>query len=154
MSLITTIKSSSLQARKDKNAKLASLYSTLLAEAQMIGKNNGNRESTDSEVIAVIKKMINNANETITYINNIPVTLNDVDREQIANLRNEVFVLTNLLPAQLSNTELSLVLDNLMVLHNATTIKDMGKVMKALKEEHEGTYDGTEASKLFKEKIA
>lgn len=152
MSLITTIKSLSLQARKDRNAKKAALLSTLLGEAQMVGKNNGNRESTDGEVVAVIKKMINNTNETIDILNKSS-TETGVDSGQVADLLAEVAVLNTLLPQQLSTEELSNVINNLIVINNATSIKDMGKIMKMLKEEYEGAYDGTEASKLIKAQL-
>ena len=68
MSIVTNIKAASLQARKDRNAPKAALLSTLLGEVQMIGKNNGNRESTDGEAIAVIKKMLNNTTETLNIL--------------------------------------------------------------------------------------
>jgi hypothetical protein len=59
MSLIQTIKADQVQARKARSAS-ASILTTLIGEAEMIGKNAGDRESTDEEVIAIIKKFIKN----------------------------------------------------------------------------------------------
>ena len=64
MSLIQDIKSASLVARKARETKKAESLITLYSEASMIGKNDGNRESTDAETIAVIKKFIKNIDET------------------------------------------------------------------------------------------
>lgn len=149
MSLIDSIKLSSLTARKQRDAKKAALLSTLLADAQMVGKNNGNRESTDGEVTAVIKKMINNTNETINILNKSE-TETGVDSGQIADLLAEVSILSIFLPPQLTVTGLTNVLSNLIAINNATSIKDMGRIMKLLKEQYDGQYDGTEASKIIK----
>jgi uncharacterized protein YqeY len=65
--LMNTIRTKQLEARKT-NDVLAGLYTTLLGEAQMIGKNDGNRETTDNEVISVVKKFIKNIDETVSAL--------------------------------------------------------------------------------------
>lgn len=147
MSILTTIKAESLKARKERNAPKAALLSTLLGEVQMIGKNNGNRESTDGETIAVIKKMLNNTTETVNLL------LNSTDTGQLEALREELNVLGSFLPKQLSSAELTIAIGQAIAQTGATSIKEMGKVMKVLKEHHEGLFDGTEASKQIKEKL-
>lgn len=64
MTLIQQIKDKQIAARKSGDS-LASLYTTLLGEASIIGKNAGNRETTDVEVVAVVKKFIKNIDETV-----------------------------------------------------------------------------------------
>lgn len=145
MSILATIKTASLQARKERNTKKAALLSTLISEASMVGKNNGNRESTDGEVVAVIKKMIANVNETIDILNK-----SNQETGQVFDLVEEGNLLYTFLPKQLTTEELSNVISTLVAVNNATSIKDMGKVMKALKEQYEGQYDGSEASKIIK----
>ena len=66
--LIEKIKEDSLRARKDRNTWKANLLTTLYAEASMIGKNKGNRVSTDEETTAVITKFLKNAQETKTVL--------------------------------------------------------------------------------------
>lgn len=150
MSLIDTIKAASLQARKERNAKRAALLSTLLGDAQMVGKNNGNRETTDGEVVAIIKKMINNTNETINILNKSE----QEGTSGVADLTEEVAVLTTFLPAQLTATALTNIISNIIALNEAASIKDMGKIMKALKEQYDGQYDGTEASAIIKSRLS
>ena len=65
---VQNIKTALLNARKDKDSKLASLLSTLLSEVVKIGKDNGNRETTDQEAVSVLKYFIKNANQTITLL--------------------------------------------------------------------------------------
>jgi uncharacterized protein YqeY len=145
MSILEQIKSAQLNARRVRDHEATSLLTTLLGDAAMVGKNNGNRDSTDSEVIAVIKKFINNAEETLKLIS---------DEHQINKYRAEIAILKKFLPTQLDETELSNVISALIVENNFTNIKDMGKLMKVLKEKHDGTYNGSVASELVKQKLA
>lgn len=157
MSLLTDIKAASLQARKDKNSVVTSLLTTLIGEANAIGKNNGNRETTDAEVITIIKKFVSNATETKSLIHNAAFnaheSLNNLDHQQLDALTKEIDILNSFLPTQLTHEQLDRTICDLVVLTGATSIKDMGKIMKALKEQHEGTYDGAKASALIKEKL-
>ena len=58
MSLLAQLKKDSLLARKAADGVRATLLSTLIAEAEMVGKNAGNRESTDDEVQQTIRKFL------------------------------------------------------------------------------------------------
>lgn len=65
MSLLDTIKKDQFEARKNKDAVKASLLAALFSEASMIGKNAGNRETTDDETIKVIQKFLKDVQETL-----------------------------------------------------------------------------------------
>ena len=56
--LLAEIKAKQINARKAR-LSTATLLTTLIGEAEMVGKNQG-REVTDSEVLAMIKKFIKN----------------------------------------------------------------------------------------------
>ena len=68
MTILESVKKAQLQARKEKRAVDASTLTTLIGEAEMIGKNDGNRASTDAEVVTVIKKFVKNIDETLTIL--------------------------------------------------------------------------------------
>ena len=68
MTLLAKLKADSLQARKDGNKVAANLLVTLVSEATMVGKNAGNRDSTDEEVQRVVKKFLDNTIETRNHI--------------------------------------------------------------------------------------
>ena len=68
MTLMDQIKADQVSARKQKMTAVASLLTTLIGEAEMVGKNAGNRAPTDAEVQAVIKKFIKNLDETIAVL--------------------------------------------------------------------------------------
>lgn len=139
MTLITQIKDDQLQARKDRNTTKATLLTTLFSEAAMVGKNDGNRETTDAEVIAVIKKFVKNNLEVIGNLSE------DDDRYVIAT--HELVFMNNYLPKQLTNDELR---DIITPLAEGKTMRDMGGIMKELKANYTGLYDGRAASTIIK----
>lgn len=138
--LIEQIKADQLQARKDRNTNLAQLLTTFYSEAAMIGKNDGDRVTTDKEVHAVAKKFIKNANEVMANL------ADSDDRTAMAVF--EVVNLTEYLPPQLTDEDLRGIVATLV---QGKTIRDMGSVMKELKENYDGRYDGKLASQLTKE---
>lgn len=142
MTLLQTIKATSLQARKDRRTGDAATLQTLIGEAETIGKNAGNRETTDLELIAVIKKFIKNIDEVLSLVDNQSLAY--------ANAFGEKNLLESFLPSQLGKLELELTINAIKVELCATTPKDMGKILKVLKERFEGQYDGTTASTIAK----
>lgn len=131
MTLIDEIKQKQIAARKAGSTE-ASLLTTLLGEAAMIGKNAG-RETTDQEVVAVVKKFIKNIDETVSALTS--------RGQDAASFLAERSVLERFLPLQL--TELALV-------NIAQNHKSMPEFMKFLKENHAGQYDGKLASIVAK----
>lgn len=143
MSLLENIRQKSIEARKAKDAAAASLLVTLLSEAAMVGKN-ANRETTDAETMAIVKKFIKNNDETISRIS---------DPTAIAALTAENAIMQQFLPAQLSGDELSSIVSGLIAETGSSTAKDMGRVMKLLKERYDGSYDSKIASDLIKSQL-
>jgi uncharacterized protein YqeY len=131
MTLMEQIKTAQVTARKT-GAPEASLLTTLLGEAAMVGKN-ANRETTDQEVVAVVKKFVKNIDETITAL---------TSRNQDAGaFLMERGVLEQYLPMQLSENAL---------LEVAKCQESMPAFMKHLKENFAGQYDGKLASTVAK----
>lgn len=133
--LIDTIKADMITAKKAGQKSKDSLLNTLYAEAVAIGKNAGNRPTTDIEVVKVIKKFINGLEETLKVL---PLTKQDPFLE-------EIDILSAYLPRQLTREQLE---DIISVKH--TEGKNLGEIMKYLKETHDGLYDGKVASEIAK----
>lgn len=131
MLLIDKIKEDQVQARKDRTEVAAKLLTTLLGEASAIGKNDGNRQTKDEEVIAVVKKFIKGIDETSTYVSDIYVK--DV-------LKQEKEILTGYLPKQLTNKEIESYIVQ-AVIHDGLQ-QNKGSMMKYLKDYFNGQYDG------------
>lgn len=104
---------------------------TLLAEVGMVGKNKGNRVTTDEEAIPVIKKFISNIDETRKLIG-------DNNHEEF-----ERQLYSTFLPAQLSEDQIGVMVELLK-----QQGKNKGEIMKWFKENHAGLYDGKYVSSL------
>lgn len=146
MTILDSVKRAQLQARKDKRAEDASTLTTLIGEAEMIGKNDGNRVSTDAEVVAVIKKFVKNIDETLNVVRK------DTSKaDRVEALTKEKSLLSTFLPKQLNEDELRTILAGFISALPEKNPKAMGKVLASLKEQYAGQYDGALASKVTKE---
>jgi len=143
MTLIETLKADQLAARIAKNTILAETLTTLYSDAAMIGKNDGNRQTTDAEVIKLIKRYITNC---------VDIMCMKVDATVIQTKKFEVEVYTKYLPPQLPQlTEEEI---NEIVVNKAgsgyTTMKD---IMNHFKENYPDRYDGKAVSTIAKKYI-
>lgn len=105
-------------------------------------------ELTDADVIAVIEKMLKQRKDSIAAYESANRTdLADVEKA-------EVIVLQSYLPQQLSDQEIKDVLDKVVLDTGATNIKDMGKVMAAIKPLVAGKAEMGKISALIKARLA
>lgn len=103
---------------------------------------------TDADVIAVIEKMLKQRKDSIAaYESANRADLADVEKAEVA-------VLQSYLPQQLSEQEINDVLDKVVLETGAASIKDMGKVMAAIKPLVAGKADMGKISGLIKARLA
>jgi uncharacterized protein YqeY len=147
MTLIETIKGHNLNARIQKLTAVSSLLTTLIGEAEMIGKNAGNRAPTDEEVKGVIRKFIKNNNETIK-------ALGDADPRSLT-FMGENHTLEKYLPRQMTTEELTEAIRSCIVsIRVAGEQPNTGSIMKMMKQHFDGTFDGKAASLVIKVELA
>ena len=144
MTLFTQIKADQLAARKAKDGLKATLLTTLIGELTAIGKNDGNREVTDADVVKLVKKFLDGVNETMALIND--ANNSDGSADRYINLLKEQTYLTVYMPQQMGEAKLTEVLTELVT----ETGPNLGKLMGLLKERYAGQYDGKMASTLAK----
>ncbi|RWZ87186.1 MAG: hypothetical protein EO766_11665 [Hydrotalea sp. AMD] len=141
MSLLQQIRADLDAARKNKNQGLLTILTTLYSEAAMVGKTKRNAESTDEEVLSVVRKFKVGVEEI--------QKIKGLTEESI----NEVNVYEKYLPQQFTPEQLNNHI-NEIILDVGKDPKNMGKVMGLLKAKYNGFYDGTKASQLVKELLA
>lgn len=150
MTLLEKIKEKQLAARKAQLTSKAELYTTLLGEAQMVGKTAGNRESTDAEVLAVVVKFKKNIEETIGLLKANRVSspaADEVYAYTVMDLHTQADLLAEFLPEKLTGDVLE---NELRFVQNTLRITTMKDVMKYFKDNHAGAYDGKELSNLLR----
>lgn len=154
--LIRQIKLYSLTARKARETDKATLLTTLYSEASMIGKNDGNRETTDAEVVQIVKKFIKGVDENLDRLSKEDENNTNSLGLAVANnkFESEKKWLSKFLPKQLTEEVLKIEIHSIMVDKDITDMKGMSIVMKTLKERFDGMYDGYLASKIVRETLA
>lgn len=140
MSLLQQIKSASLEARKAKESYAVFLV-TLYSEAARPGLDDGKRESTDEEVIRVLKKFKEGIEQSLAVYEQRD------DEVGTFAAKNELGIVKSYLPEALSADELEAVIAQL-IYNGATSMKDL---MAALKANFAGRYDGKLASDIIKQ---
>jgi len=105
-------------------------------------------ELADADVISVIEKMLKQRRDSITaYEKAERADLADVEKA-------EVVVLQTYLPKQLTDEEVSAILEKVVAETGAASMKDMGKVMGAIKPLVAGKADMGKISGLIKARLA
>lgn len=141
MSLLGTIKADLFAKRKEAIDKVSiSLLTTLYSEAANVGLNDGKRESTDSEVIAIVKKFTKNLDECINVGQQKGV---DIYGYQL-----EKDIISVYVPAQLTEEQLEII-----IIAQVQDGYKKGEIMKFLKGNYDGQYDGKLAATIIDKNV-
>ena len=130
---------------KDKNTyPTLRLVVSAIKDAEIAGRSKGQKEVTDSEVTAILKKMIKQRNESCEVYKKAG------RKELLESETREIEVISTFLPKQLSEEETKKICQETVKNVGATSMKDMGKVMGALKSKHADTIDFSKVSSIIK----
>ena len=130
---------------KDKN-----IYPTLrlivsaIKDAEIAGRSKGQKELSDSDITSILKKMIKQRNESCEVYKKAGRS------ELLENESKEIEVISFFLPKQLSEEETKKICEEAIKSSEASSMKDMGKVMGALKSKHADTLDFSKVSLILK----
>jgi len=152
MSLREKIESDYKNALKSKDKNKISTYRLILSGIKDLDINNRsgpNKKDTDEEDIKkLLKKMIKQRTESIeVYKKNNRNDLLEIEE-------NEVNVLSEYLPKQMSEEETISICKKIIEKTGASSIKEMGKVMGELKQNHSDTIDFSKAGALIKDLLS
>ncbi len=130
---------------KDKN-----IYPTLrlivsaIKDAEIAGRSKGQRETKDSDIISLLKKMIKQRNESSEVYEKAG------RKELLENERKEISVINTFLPKQLNEEETKKICEETIKSLGATSIKDIGKIMGTLKSKHADSLDFSKVSSILR----
>ena len=147
MSLVDKLKDAQKDAMRARQ-KLR-LGAIRLALAEVKQKEVDTRESlSDDDVIVLLTKMVKQRNDSITQFKK--AERHDLVEQEQAELE----VLKEFLPAPLSGTELTALIDEAIGVTGAASMQDMGKVMGWLKPKVQGRVDMGKLSGQIKAKLS
>ncbi len=102
----------------------------------------------DAVIIEVLQKMVKQRRESVSLYE-------QGGRQELADAETaEIAVIEGFLPRQMSEEEAKAAIDSVFAETGATSVKDMGRVMAAMKERHAGTMDMSKASALVKARLS
>ena len=149
MSLKSKIENDYQNSLKSKDKGKISTYRLILSaikDLDIANRSGSQKKETDeNDIKQLLKKMIKQRSESIEiYKKN--------NREDLLKIEeNEVSILLNYLPKQLSDEETKNICLEIVKKINAQSIKDMGKVMGELKKNYSDNLDFSKAGTILKE---
>ncbi len=113
-----------------------------------VARPRGEQQISDGEVLNLLQSLIKSRRESIELYKQ--GGRQDLVRKEEA----EIGVIEQFLPKQLSEEETTAAVRALIATTGAGSVKDMGKVMAALKSKYAGQLDMTKTSAIVKEVLA
>ncbi len=152
MDLRTRISTSLKKAMKEKEAERIStlrLINAAIKDKDIAARAEGNDEGVgDDEVLNILGKMAKQRKESAR-------AYEEGGRLDLAESElSEVTIIEEFLPQQLSEEETTKAIDAAIAEIGADSIRDMGKVMGALKSKYTGQMDFGKAGPLVKDRLA
>ena len=130
---------------KDKN-----IYPTLrlivsaIKDAEIANRTKEKKDILDGDITAILKKMIKQRNESCEVYKKAERI------ELLDNEMKEIEVINTFLPKQLNDDETKKICEEVVKSVEATSMKDMGKVMGTLKSKYSETLDFSKVSPIIK----
>ena len=133
-----------LKAKDKKTYPTLRLIVSAIKDVEIAGRSKGQKDIKDSDIIALLKKMIKQRNESCEVYKKAGRT------ELLENENREIEVINKFLPNQLSEEETKKICEETIKSVNATSMKDMGKIMGILKSKHADSLDFSKVSSILK----
>lgn len=113
-------------------------------EKDVEARGKGQEKASDAELLSMMQGMIKQRNDSIKmFIEGNRPELAEKEKAEIA-------IIERFLPKQMSDAEISQVIQSLIKSTGATSMKDMGKIMGALKSQYAGQIDMAKANGIIK----
>jgi uncharacterized protein len=135
------------EAMKAKNERAVStlrMVNSTIKNADIEARGQGKEPLADADLLAVLQKMIKQRQESVDLYNK------GGRPELAAAEREEIAIISGYLPRQMSEDEMKAAIADAIKATGAAGMKDMGKVIAALKAKHTGQMDFAKASALVK----
>ena len=128
--------------------KTIRLIIAAIKDRDIVVRTEGNQNGiSEADIISLLKKMQKQREESIqlyTKGNRMDLVQSEED---------EIKIIKQFLPKQMNDDEIKNLVKEAIKLNDAKSIRDMGKVMRYLKEKYSTNMDFSKASKFLKEKL-
>lgn len=137
-----------MKSRDQRATSALRLILAALKDRDIAARTKGVTDGVDeAEIVDLLQKMVRQRQESIELYKkgNRP--------ELVAQEQGEIDMIERFLPKKMSETEQAIAIDGVVKELGAATIKDMGRVMAALKERYAGRMDFAKVGAQVKQKL-
>ena len=145
---INTALKEAMKARDERRVSTLRLINAALKNADIEAQGRGKNALSDEEILGLLQKQIKQRQEAIELYDKAGRA------ELAARERREIEIISAYLPKQMPEAQAKTVVAEVIKATGATSMKDMGKVMAALKQGYAGKIDFGKASGWVKELLA
>ncbi|MFZ5628635.1 MAG: GatB/YqeY domain-containing protein [Spirochaetota bacterium] len=139
--LFERLQKESLEARKARDTVRAGVLTTAISQVKALAIDDGHRAPNDADVLKVVRQFLKSCEENLAL-----AAQGKMDAARAEQFKVEKDVLLSYLPQQMNADELKAAIAK-------SGASNIGEVMKYLKANHDGQYDGKLASQVAKEVI-
>ena len=144
---ITAALKAATKAQDKRRISTLRLIAAAIKDRDIAARGLGKSEATDAELLELFAKMIKQREESVKIYA-------DAGRADLAKQEaEEIDIIREYLPKQLSETDTQNAIAEAIAETGASSVKDMGKVMAALKSHYAGQMDFAKASALVRAKL-
>lgn len=144
---ITDALKSAMRKHDTRRLSTLRLISAAIKDRDINARGEGKEAISDDEILALLQKMVKQREESVSVYEK-------AGREDLAEQeRGEIKVIQDYLPKPLSEEETAEQIDIAIAETEAKGLRDMGKVVAALKAKFPGRIDFSHASKLVKQRL-
>lgn len=138
-----------MKARDSLKTSTLRLVNAAIKDRDIAARGNGGRDLVgNDEILEILSKMVKQRRESHGIFE-------EAGRQDLADKEaNEIKIITEFLPKQLSNEDIKTACVDIIAEISAEGLKDMGKIMGALKGKYTGKMDFSMASKTIRELLS
>ena len=144
---ITAALQAATKAQEKRRVSTLRMVSAAIKDRDIAARTAGKERANDAELLDLFAKMIKQREESQKIYA-------DAGRAELAAQEGEeIEIIREFLPKQLSDKEIDKAIAEAIAAESATSVRDMGKVMAALKARYAGQMDFAKASALVKQRL-
>ena len=136
---------SAMKAKDDLKTSVIRLINSSIKDKDIAARPSGKMDGiSDADILQLLQSMIKQRKESIELYQK--GNRSDLVKKE----QNEIEIISSFLPAQMGETEIETKIKSIIQETNATSMKDMGKIMGLLREKYAGRMDFGKASVIIK----
>jgi uncharacterized protein len=141
---INTAVKEAMKAKNERKLSTLRMVNSTIKNADIAARGEGKPPLTDADLLSVFQKMIKQRQESVELYDK------GGRPELAAQEREEIAIIQAYLPKQMSDDDVKAAIAAVITETNAAGVKDMGKVIGALKAKYAGQMDFGKASGMVK----